>query len=438
MSGVDLCRGLYGYLAIDALEGNVQPFNAPPTLEPSIDGGVWGAVDGTILATDLDLVRTNRDTGANLDPADGFVEDPTFFDSFNGGGTVELPEGVLGLFSEGEALTIGIRFWINGGGVPADQTGTNAIAKPMQLFGFGGQYAANPTVEVGTRVEITDPTADPFELRVVQLAALPGDGLPLARGGGLEQSLQIRVVGSGGTTQGCVQGVNCPGDSGPEPPDTGGVLAVVMTATREGAYAVCRFYLNGTRIPGDVLLDPAKFARRVTFGDVIESDGVWSHGALWCRALSDDEIATLSMIFDQLETCEGKTPPAMFPLLDDAGNSKIRPGFVVPLRVRSGVIASAGNRRETRLGDEYRPRAYSLEWQHDDGADLAIVLGLIASTGGGSLAVRWRHPQDDEPGTPDTAPRWVIRNLGELESLAVQRNAGGNVVAWRLELEEVL
>lgn len=435
MSQIDLCLGLYGYMAIDLLGGDVQQFSAPARGEPTIDGGVWAEIGSTLLATSLELVRTNRDTGASLDPEDGFVEDPSFFDSYNGAGTVELPEGILALVNEGDALTIGIRFWINGGGVPADQPGVDAVAKPMQLFGFGGQYAANPTQSIGTRVEITNPTLDPFELRVVQEVVPPGLAIALSTDDDRDFDVGF---GSGGTFTGCVVGVNCPGDPDPPPPNTGGLLAVVMTAVREGPDVRCRFYLNGTRIPGDHLLDPARFARRVTFGDVVESDGVWSHGALWSRALSDAEVQSLGLAFDQLEYCPGKNQPGTFPLLDDAGNSRIHPAFVSTLSVRHGVLASEGHLRETRRTDESEPRAYSLVWEHDDGDDLAIIVGLIASTAGGSLAVRWRHPDDDLPGPPDTAPRWVIRNIGEIEDLAVQRNAGGHVASWRLELEEVI
>lgn len=435
MSTIDLCRGLYGYIAVDLLEGDVQGFAAPATNEPTIDGGVWSGGGGTLLATDLDLSRTNRDTGAALPAEDGFVSEPSNFNSYNGIGSVELPDGILTLENDGDELTIGVRVWVNGGGVPADQPSGNALAKPMQLFGLGGQYEANPLSEVGTYVQIDDPTADPFSITITQ-ASVP-DGLALGRGGSAS-SVGITTVGDAGSVNnGCVLGVNCPGDGEPEPPDTEGVIAVVMTAKREGPIARCKLYLNGTRIPGDIELDQSLFARRVTFGDIVESDGVWSHGALWCRALSDLEVSALGLVFEQLATCSGKTPGGTFPLIDDAGNSLLNPRFVVPLEVRHSELVSSGVRRETRLADEHRPRAYRLEWEHDNGEDLDRIVGLIESTGGGCLAVRWRHPVDDEPGTPDTAPRWVITNLGELEGLAVTRKTGGHVAGFRLDIEEI-
>jgi hypothetical protein len=58
---------------------------------------------------------------------------------------------------------------------------------------------------------------------------------------------------------------------------------------------------------------------------------------------------------------------------------------------------------------------------------------LDACAHGGSF-VRFRHPVDDPPGSPETAPRYWILNAGELR---LDRTRGGQRASLTLELERM-
>lgn len=363
----------------------------------------------------LDLARTNRNTGASLPVEDGWLFEPLINGrqrhSYNGRGTV-LMEG-LNLSQIGRAITLAVRFWAAGGQVQGAPAGP--VAKPQQLVGLAGQYQVTPNQEAGLSLVCPDPTAG---------------------GGGPALKVRQWNAASGTATETTIPGATVPGGSA-----NPYLLVGVIERHAPGPTGIrCTAYVNGaaTGTPlaglaaGDIALT------RLTFGDMVESDGSFTQGAIWKRRLEAQEIADLGDNLDcliGLPPLGGGGPGSADPLLTECGDTAIHPEWVVPRRDLAGVLATTGPQRHARRTHELNPRVYELAIRLGSGHEVELIRQALEVTRGGVLPTRWRHPRDDPGGPPSTAPRWHIVNAEEWN---VERPKGGHIGSMRLILQEVV
>lgn len=363
---------------------------------------------GELESLGLSLARTDRVTGLNLAVANGWTLEPVGSppkETFNGRGTVLLP-GVLSLANIGDAVTLAVRFWLEGGAIQ----GGAQPAKPIQLVGLAGQYAANPTVESGLSVICPDPTAGTPTLAVRQWDGAAASETPLT-GASLPANPFLLIV----------------------------TLERIPTVPAKVSLVA---YVNAVEQPSGASPLAALIAlSRFTAGDMIESDGAFSQAALWSRKLTPEEITALG---DDL-TCLAGAPPvggggpgSQDPLLTTGGETALHPGWIVPRRDPVGVLATGGEQRHTRRVHERVPRRYALGLRGARGSELDLVREALAVTRGGARSTRWRHPKDDAAGPVSTAPRWLIENADEASAFVAERSTGGQRADFALHLLEVV
>lgn len=401
-------------------------------LDPSISGGLvefWlladpggpiitgstvqhqGGEDSPTDNIDLVLERTDRNTGGFLQVGTGWIDEPVGAppkDCFNGRGTAMIPAGVLSVAALGAGITLAVRFWTGAGQVQGAPAGP--LAKPMQLLGLAGQYSANPTVESGFSVFCPDPTAASPELWIRQW-----DGV---------SATETQIGGAVLPTTPC--------------------LVIVILERVAGVPGIVRVttYINGVVVAGQPTALVSLLAlSRVTFGDIVESDGGFSEGSLWSRPLTPSEITSLGETLECLVSIPpagGGGPGSADPLLNPDGTSAIHPEWPVPRTDPVGVLATGGEQRHTRRVHEVVPREYELRWRNASAPDVEYVRQALSVTRGGVRPTRWRHPVDDPAGPVSTAPRWHILNASEASEFVVERGRGGHTAAMTLRLREVV
>lgn len=380
----------------------VEPGDPPgPTIPGQAPRFVVGEESDPL---ELTLVRTDRDTGADLTLAGSTIAEPSpsTRTALNAAGTEEV--GGLSLAGAGEGVTIAVRWWPGAGQVQGSPAGP--LAKSQQLAGFAGMYAANPTAEAGVSLVIPDPTAGSPVLSLRRYnggspveSAFSGGGAAVLAGLPFLAVLAVEGDGAGGAT-----------------------AALSIDGTPAGTVAIADI--------GDVDLG------RFTLGDAVESDGGWSQGAVWSRVLTPDEVAAIGADMDCFPTLPpigGGGPGSEDPLLHEDGTSRIHPRWIVPRRDPVAVVATDGAQRHTRRVSERVARIYELVFDPVTGEEHELLAGVLRATRLGATAFRWRHPTDDAPGPVSTAPRW--RLLGDL---SVTRTAGGELGSMTITIEELV
>jgi hypothetical protein len=396
-ANLPLCAGLDGLVLIG--QGGAVP---------SGGGGGGGSVfnisvprflysvDAITLPFNMELHRSNRDTGAVLTTNDGYANDAGGKAVYNGAGWCD---GSAYTFEhDGGGFTVAVEWDMDGGSYPTDQPSGGRRTAPQQLVGVRGNYDLDPDLTGSTRLEIADPTANPYTVQLVQVL---GSTYP---------------VGTVADT-------------------AGGVFVVVFR--RMSGRLQARVFRNGTLL-GTASLEPSLVdTSRLVVGDLHKSDGALGAVAIWQRPLTDAQVALLGDDMTQLQSCSGITGPVP-PFLGAAGDVLINPKYSVPRTDQHQVLASEGVQRHTRSPGDYVPRRYVLEWQADNGDDLALVLAAVDMSRGGCVPVQWRHPTDDPELPAALCPRWWIVNASELQRLEVARQAGGHVAGFQMILEEVI
>lgn len=381
-------------------------------MDPSILTGLqcyWPIDEGAgAVAADrmgrLDLTLTGTARGASgLDGLWGSAHGG----HFGGRLAALMPELWAMLEAPGSAATVAVEHWFGGYAATVD---------PFPFDVTSGSQAV---------VEIIDGPASELYLGYALQAPPPQDpstnthvyfGAGLGVGNGVDTFIEAPPV-----------------DSGPFDP----YLLVVEMVRIDATDVRCRLYVGGSYAGAQVLTDgvyawPTSASYALRFGGPGDPAST-VRAALWLRALTSGERGDLfteglSGLEDLLDGGGGVD------LVDGAGNGILTLAWPMPREGDAGasIIESDGPRREVRRVHERRLRRYTLSMPLADKAEVEKVRTVLLAAAGGGL-IRWRHPYDDAPGTPETAPLW---RLGA-DAIEVGRTVGGGRGVLEFTLEEV-
>lgn len=343
------------------------------------------------------LDRTDQSNNP-VDFDTGFVAEPNRYDGFVGQGTVELPEGRLSLDEAGDAVTLLVRFWPFGN---LAQPGVPVLTSPQQVLGLSGE--TGPASESDWSIRVDNPSAATPRLVLRRHTT------------GFEETLTSLTI-------------------------TGDPIMLVFVLENVAGSVAITVYVDGSSVGGFTeAISPAQLdLTDLRFGDIVNSDGSFSQVAIWRRALTTTEIASIgdNVNCPMLEPDPdgddgGGNPDGETPLLDASGRSALNPTYTVDLTRRVAVLQSEPGRVERRRVNEYVPRRYELRWSQIAADELALIRSAYLQTRTAGFT-RWNHPRDDIPSTPALATRWRI-----VGGLNLNRFAGGFLASLTITLEEV-
>ncbi len=125
-----------------------------------------------------------------------------------------------------------------------------------------------------------------------------------------------------------------------------------------------------------------------------------------------------------------------YTLLATDGTQLIRWGRSITRTDVRDALATDGVQRTTRAVSERFRRGYSVNSALLSREEMDVINAAVIACRGCAGVLAWRHPQDDEPGTAEDAPRWRIRNGGEGE-MTFGRTTGGQFGSLVVELQEM-
>ncbi|MCC6428326.1 MAG: hypothetical protein IT435_16080 [Phycisphaerales bacterium] len=361
--------------------------------------GAGTVAHGALGVIDLPLSRADQFSGDPLPAGSGWDTDGGGRPSYNGGGVADLVSAGFSLLAaDGDAVTLACRMWMGGG---VDVQPSYDEEKTCMIMGLRGHTnVADFSDENGWRLYSW---SSPFPLDQL-IIENPSSGTWIP-------SSWTFPLGSA--------------------PRYSSVLFVI-TIVRGATDVSVRLAVNGT-FASEALTNTFSWSdpTKASFGCIHWARGAVTQAAMWSRALSDDEVGSLGSSLDSLFTLISESD---IPLLDAGGNSLLV--FVHPADSArpTPLIVTEYFKRETRSRGGRMPRRYTLRTRLSSGAQVDALMDAIDQCAYGAGWIRFRHPVDDAPGTPDNAPRYRLLNANRL---ALTRTRGGQRASFELELEQV-
>lgn len=362
--------------------------------------GAGATAAGAMGRVNLALGRTDQFSGDPISTGGGWTTEPGGRKTYNGGGVAMLAAaGYTLLAATGQAVTLAARIWL-GGGMSVQPSYDSA--DPCMLMGLRGHSNIN---DFGDSA-----------------------GWRLYTGAG---ALLANVIIEG------VPGALFIPDweiSAGSPPAYSQHLFVV-TVERLVSSERIRLAVDGVFKSEVVNTSGVGYSAPsiASMGCIHWARGSISQAAIWQRLLSDGEVTGMgSDLDDVLDAADEYT------LLDGSGNARVILSYPSVGRVDAAVLsvseAATGQVRvDRREANQRRPRRYTLRVRLAGPQEADVWRRAITDAAMGCAWLRFRHPEDDAPGSPETAPRYLIGD----GSVTVRR-AQGQSLELEIDVEEIV